>query len=525
MSECLCHIQGETCSHCKSGVDLLLTYQHSFVTHPDLLPGFAKAVEAYKQCDSLSQMEEALDFLLCSINERDASRQDSCPTLQGLEEFSEILSAFNVWDIFVSAMEKFEAALSLHLSQNPTPSEPAREVDLGPDPSAMMPGLDFVLDLFKNSPSPEQFQQGFMDAYKAALTQSSEMILAQLRSQFRIEGDIVIQGDIGICVNPASPLYARRLTKKVKRKVEEPSWCPSKDRASPSVINRAKEVYDYYTEVSSIPLGAARMNVANTLGPFSFQRRTADWMHSCFEGNLDIINNTSERHARFIEEALELSQAGGLSKESAQILLDYVYSRPVGELSQEVGGVGVTLAALCNAHSISMEQSFEAELARISDPATQARIREKQRTKPAHSPLPGSYPERQAAVVAAVPSAPSALSEEEAKAQVKSLFEFFVEDWMNEEDTALFLKTLWAEVGPTLQKSFVESSALGYSVEAIRNEAFIEIKRSYFKCPEVDVLILQTFLRNGFTIKPGERDLKPYVYEAARKLIAAVSGK
>lgn len=547
MSECLCHQHGETCSFCLAGSQELIEYSKSLDKLELLIPGFLSAQAMAAQCGGIQELESLIDVTLCSINELSATRTETNPSALGLEEVSHLLPKFNNWDVFTSAMDSLESAISEYLLGRPqvterleaaeaawanhpeaastNPPEPPAFVDLGPDTSAMMPGLDFVLELFKKAPAPETFQQNFMATYKSAMVQSSEMILASINGQYKFEGPIVIQkGGVGVSTDPQDPRYGFLLTKKVKRQGEEPSWCVAKEKATPQSIKHAKGLLEYYNEVASIPEGAARMTVENTLAPFSFQRRTALWMNACFQSRQDIIKDTSERQARFLEEAIELVQAGGLSKDSAQILLDYVYSRPAGELSQEVGGVGVTLAVLCSAHSVSMDACFEKELARVSEPATMERVREKQKNKPAHSPLPGSYPERQAAVVAAVPSAPSALSEEEAKAQVKSLFEFFVEDWMNEEDTALFLKTLWAEVGPTLQKSFVESSALGYSVEAIRNEAFIEIKRSYFKCPEVDVLILQTFLRNGFTIKPGERDLKPYVYEAARKLIAAVSG-
>lgn len=37
--------------------------------------------------------------------------------------------------------------------------------------------------------------------------------------------------------------------------------------------------------------------------------------------------------------------------------------------------------------------------------------------------------------------------------------------------------------------------------------------------------IREVFLANGFTIKPGHDDLKPYVYEAAREIIALAQGR
>jgi hypothetical protein len=73
-------------------------------------------------------------------------------------------------------------------------------------------------------------------------------------------------------------------------------------------------------------------------------------------------------------------------------LMDYVYSRPIGEASQETGGGLVTLAALCNAFDIDMHAAGETELARILQPETIAKIRAKQAAKPTGSALPVATP-------------------------------------------------------------------------------------------------------------------------------------
>ncbi|MFK3607869.1 hypothetical protein PVE_R2G0553 [Pseudomonas veronii 1YdBTEX2] len=124
----------------------------------------------------------------------------------------------------------------------------------------------------------------------------------------------------------------------------------------------------------------------------SFQSRVAPWLVECF-GDA-IAQDTQERNQRFLEEALELVQACALTSDEAHQLVDYVFGRDVGEQSQEVGGVMVTLAALCRAHKLAMHQCGETELDRISRPDVMARIREKQKGKPAFSPLPGVYPDR-----------------------------------------------------------------------------------------------------------------------------------
>jgi hypothetical protein len=122
----------------------------------------------------------------------------------------------------------------------------------------------------------------------------------------------------------------------------------------------------------------------------TFQARVLPWMNACF--GAQISADKQERNHRFLEEALELIQACGATAEEAHQLVDYVYGRPVGEPSQEVGGVMVTLAALCLAQDMDLQGAAETELSRIWGKVEQ--IRSKQTAKPAFGPLPGSYPER-----------------------------------------------------------------------------------------------------------------------------------
>lgn len=66
-----------------------------------------------------------------------------------------------------------------------------------------------------------------------------------------------------------------------------------------------------------------------------------------------------ERAARFLEEALELAQAAGLNRIDAIVLTDYVFSRPVGPIAGEVGGVMTTLASLCVACKLDLQKCAE----------------------------------------------------------------------------------------------------------------------------------------------------------------------
>ena len=145
----------------------------------------------------------------------------------------------------------------------------------------------------------------------------------------------------------------------------------------------------YATVVMLVAYVAAAPTTPQQSGE-SFQERVAPWMQECF--GPEISADRMERNHRFLEEALELVQSLGCTAEESHQLVDYVFGRPVGDPPQEVGGVRVTLAALCLAAGLDEDQCAETELARIWTKVE--KIREKQKRKPAMSPLPGVYPDR-----------------------------------------------------------------------------------------------------------------------------------
>jgi hypothetical protein len=127
-----------------------------------------------------------------------------------------------------------------------------------------------------------------------------------------------------------------------------------------------------------------RVMVAAAPPTLSFQERVQPWLMACFGER--IAGDREERNHRFLEEALELVQACGCTASEAHQLVDYVFDRKIGEQRQEVGGVMVTLAALCLANALDMHDAGEVELARIWTKVEG--IRAKQAAKPKHSPLP-----------------------------------------------------------------------------------------------------------------------------------------
>lgn len=125
------------------------------------------------------------------------------------------------------------------------------------------------------------------------------------------------------------------------------------------------------------------------MNQLNFQGRVTKWLYACFTPK-DVTDKAQRTH-RFVEESLELAQATGCTKEEVLQLVDYVYGRDKGEEYQEVGGVMMTLSALCSALELDMQQCGETELARVWTCID--KIRAKQAQKEIDSPLPGRSPE------------------------------------------------------------------------------------------------------------------------------------
>ena len=72
-----------------------------------------------------------------------------------------------------------------------------------------------------------------------------------------------------------------------------------------------------------------------------------------------------ERATRLLEEAIEVFQAVGGSRDVAAKTVDMVMNKKAGELSQEIAGVGVCLLALCALKEVRLDEVVNAEIARI----------------------------------------------------------------------------------------------------------------------------------------------------------------
>lgn len=133
-------------------------------------------------------------------------------------------------------------------------------------------------------------------------------------------------------------------------------------------------------------LDAVLSSIEQEQEPATHQARVAAWMLECF--GPEITKDRIERADRFVEEALELAQSIGWTADRGHALVDYVFGRPVGEVGQEVGGVMVTLAALCNVFEIDIDAEAKREVDRITEPDIVLKIRAKQASKPTGSALP-----------------------------------------------------------------------------------------------------------------------------------------
>lgn len=163
------------------------------------------------------------------------------------------------------------------------------------------------------------------------------------------------------------------------------------DETRPTYVNYAGPRIRSFGDVQTDEIKTAGhewhvANGANNQPYATFQDRVQPWMMECF--GAAISADRIERNHRFFEESTELVQANGMTRSEAHQLVDYTFDRPVGELTQEVGGVQVTLAALCLASGADMHAAGEIELARINQPEIITKIRAKQAAKPKHSPLP-----------------------------------------------------------------------------------------------------------------------------------------
>lgn len=93
------------------------------------------------------------------------------------------------------------------------------------------------------------------------------------------------------------------------------------------------------------------------------QKKIGAWCKEAFGDAA--ATSLPNRGIRMVEEALELAQAVGCDKEMIHKLVDYVFARPVGEIGQELGGLGTTTLALAHAAGLSADAEEAKEVERV----------------------------------------------------------------------------------------------------------------------------------------------------------------
>lgn len=93
------------------------------------------------------------------------------------------------------------------------------------------------------------------------------------------------------------------------------------------------------------------------------QRRVAEWAALAF--GKEEATSIPQRGLRLLEEAIELYQACGCGESQAHDLVTYVFSRPKGEIGQELGGVAVTTLVLAAAAGVSADTEECREINRV----------------------------------------------------------------------------------------------------------------------------------------------------------------
>ncbi len=93
--------------------------------------------------------------------------------------------------------------------------------------------------------------------------------------------------------------------------------------------------------------------------------RPKDFLAWAIETFGDIATDDMERTRRFVEEALELAHVMGLTRAGVDHIAKRVYSRPRGNIPQEIGQAQVTLECLAENMNLSADREAYLEFERV----------------------------------------------------------------------------------------------------------------------------------------------------------------
>lgn len=103
------------------------------------------------------------------------------------------------------------------------------------------------------------------------------------------------------------------------------------------------------------------------------QEWVAGWLKLTL--GVESLDNLRERAFRFIEEAMELAQACGVTRDEAQKLHSAVYEQRSGQFRKELGDAHLTLLALADTLRIDLLDCTKQRLEQLSDLKEIERVR------------------------------------------------------------------------------------------------------------------------------------------------------
>ncbi len=133
-------------------------------------------------------------------------------------------------------------------------------------------------------------------------------------------------------------------------------------------MNQQEEIDQLRTRVTELQTRMSEMvyerQRANKFGGRDQRQQVVfNWVERVFGAG--IARNVIERATRVLEEAIEVAQAAGVTRETALAVLSRCYGRDVGDVRDEVANLSVTLLALCGTLKVSAETLERDEIERI----------------------------------------------------------------------------------------------------------------------------------------------------------------
>lgn len=145
------------------------------------------------------------------------------------------------------------------------------------------------------------------------------------------------------------------------------------------VVGRCTPIPNSVVVTHHLPVGPHWSSAGSTMK--RAQRRIRAWVESTFSYLMPQVMEVKERRMRFYEEANELAQACGMTREEAHRMVDYTWDRPQDTPEKEIGGVMVCTLGLIEALGLDAMDLLEAELVRIEDPDFIEKIHAKHQSK------------------------------------------------------------------------------------------------------------------------------------------------